>query len=161
MRRMPANSTTPWPLHPLLPAGSCLVWVSAFASLHSFFWSLYFIKAMESLTKESSHGISRFSLSKDSLEKLRMCVVLHTYYIHTTVCMSSWHRGYSALPSSSYLYWPCAQPLTCIFVLLLSLFWNCLWLFIRWIFFFWGGGILETSHGHEFMSHSDIKLTVI
>ena len=46
MRSKPSSSTPPWPLHQLLPPGSCPAWVPSL----NFFWLWYFIIAIVTLT---------------------------------------------------------------------------------------------------------------
>ena len=66
-RNKPVNRTLPWPLHQLLPPGSCLVWVPVCIFFYDkqrcghvnlintfilkFLWSWYFIAAIVTLTK--------------------------------------------------------------------------------------------------------------
>lgn len=112
---------------------------------------------METLSKESSHGISRFSLSKDSLEKLRMFMVPSA---QTTVCICLpgtedtvlfLHLSISTdLVLNRCPVFSCYSCHSSETVLVYSLDRS-----------FSLGEMLETSQGHEFMLHSDIMLTVI
>jgi hypothetical protein len=135
MKNKPESSPPPWPLHQLLPPGSCPVWVPALAFfsdkqwcgsvnqanpfLPSLFWVLVSPQSNSNLTQVGWHWVTK-ATSLDLMHHLRDCPV-HREWIHSSTrpqkhWVPRWPR---TLPASqvSPLYSGSVDQARCIFAL--------------------------------------------